>query len=811
MNNTIFIRRGPFLIIVIAATIVMSSLNSLCLSAQSEKRHTVRGYISDARSSESVISAGICCGKEGCISNEFGFWTMNLPEGKRTLTFSSVGYALEEITINLLKDTVLNVRMQPDATLEAAVIVSYAESGPAATRPGAITLPNELIKEAPALGGEPDVLKTMQLLPGVQSGYDGFSGIFVRGGGEDENLTLLDGVPVYNPTHMFGIFSVFTPEAVKKATIYKGAFPARYAGRVSSVVDVRTADGDMHKPHGSFSAGMLSEKFHLEGPFRKESTSFSISGRALHTFLLTPLMEAFDIPFNYWFYDLNAKVHHLFSDNDRIYLGIYHGKDCFSHHDDYSDDNSRMLETMDVHWGNTVASLRWNHVFNGRLFSNFTLASDSYNANSITTEDDTSYKFRDSITEEYRRISSNSTATRIGDIMAMADFEWHPRPSHDVHFGTSFIRHRYAPQSHDSGMESFLNGAVSIKDTLDNGSISSVLFCNEVSVYMEDDFSMSDRLRFDLGFNFTVFGVQGKNHLSPQPRLSVRYEPWNGLAFKAAYSRMAQYIHHLSSGSIGMPTDIWMPVTKDIRPLTTDQYSTGIFWTGLKGWEFSLEGWLKDSDSVLDYKDMAVGSYGGADWESMVAMGTGHALGAEIFARKTEGRTTGWISYTLSKTVRQFPDGSVNKGKVYPYMYDHRHVIGICMNHHLNGRIDLNASWTYASGGALTVPTRVTGVIYPDGDISYCPQVGLRGNYRMPATHRLDAGASFSKQKKHGTRVWNIGIYNVYAQKNPFYVESDTRFDTHNPESHPDWYCEMRSTQYCFLLFIPSFSYTYKF
>jgi len=763
------------------------------------RRYELKGHVTDAASSETLIAAAVLTGNSGTITNEFGFYSITLPEGTYDISYSYLGYDSRTIHLELNSDKVLNVALMSNAELNAATITSRAETGIYATRAGSMEIPQIMIKNAPSLLGESDVLKTMQMLPGVQAGYEGFSGVFVRGGGDDENLLMLDGVPLYNASHMLGIFSVFTAEAVKKVSVYKGDFPARYGGRLSSVVDVRTNDGDMHSTHGSVSVGLLTDKVHLEGPIRKGTTSYSVSARMLHSFLLTPALKLFKVPVNYYFYDLNGKLNHRFSDRDRIYAGIYHGNDYFQN-DDIQDwwNGYKTNEYQRVNWGNTMGTLRWNHVYGRQLFSNLTLYSNNYRSKMMERDEFISRKRDNEITTN---IDEEHFRSAINDLGAKMDFDWNPSPKHAVKFGASAVLHRYRPSSYTTSIK-IEDSENPSSDTLTNSRENSSLYAREFMMYLEDDFVAFERLRINAGLHLTLFSTQGRNYLSPQPRLSAKYDITRDLALKAGYSRMAQHIHRLSSGRVGLPTDRWVPVTKNIRPAIADQWNAGLVWSGTQAWEFSADAYWKEMDSVIEYREAAIASAGGENWDKNVAMGEGRARGIEFLARKTEGATTGWLAYTLSKSERIFRDGSVNGGRWYPYQYDRTHVLTLCANHKFNSHIDLSASWSFASGAAMTIPTRATVVSSYEGyeyRTSYVPE---KGNYRMPPSHRLDLSVNFSKQKIHGERIWNFGIYNVYGRRNPSVIDYDV---------YGDYNTYARVKKISFLLFFPSVSYTYRF
>lgn len=781
------------------STSIKWSVRGRYVSLKAAVRYTLRGHVTDLLSSETLISAGVFTGRSGTITNEFGFYSITLDEGEYEFTFSYIGYETRSLHVKLDKDKVLNVALRPDARLDAAIVTGRAETGVQATRSGAIDIPRSVLDNSPVLLGEKDVLKTIQTLPGVQGGMDGFSGIFVRGGSDDENLLLLDGVPVYNAAHAFGIFSVFTPEAVKKVTLYKSDFPARYAGRASSVVDVRTNDGDMNSMHGAVTVGIMTDAVHLEGPLDDGKTSFSVSGRLVHSLLFSPLMKAFDVPANYWFYDLNGKINHRFSDKDRLYLGIYRGNDHLGLDEEYESTfggETRIDEKEETRmkWGNTIGTFRWNHVFGRRLFSNTTAFINSYHGSfGQSSLNDYHGKELKGYLEERFRFSSG-----IFDVGAKTDFDWNPTPEHSVKFGAAVTSHRYHPDSNVSAVFS-KTGDSALRDTLYTNA-SSVQRGFEASVYAEDDFSVGGKLKIDAGVHLSLFATQGKSYLSPQPRLSLRYAMTDDLALKGGYARMAQYIHKLSSSNISLPTDLWVPITKDIRPLVTDQVSSGVAFVGIKGWELTAEAYWKWSENVLEYKNAAANGSAAAEWSEAVEMGSGRAYGVELLARKTDGPATGWLSYTWSHTDRIFRDGSINAGKWFPYRYDRRHVITAFANYHFEKGIDFSALWTFASGGAMTLPTRSFSVMDYDGDVINVPYVETRSNYRLPADHRLDLSVNFTKQKHRGKRTWNVGVYNVYARKNPNIVDIDIERNV-----------AVRIRKYSFLICIPSISYTYRF
>ena len=804
------------------------------------RRFTISGYVTDGASSETLIGANVLDSRQrvGTATNPFGFYTLTLPEGDAELSFSYLGYETQHSSFPLNQDTVLNIRLNTNNELAEVIILSdKKEAGIQATAMGAHEIPMAQIQHTPAVLGEADILKTIQLMPGVQAGTEGFSGLYVRGGGPDQNLILLDGIPIYNADHLLGVFSIFTPEAVKKVTLFKSSFPARYGGRLSSIVDVRTNDGDMKRYHGALSIGTLTDKIHLEGPIIKDRTSFSLSGRGTHTAFLSNLFTSDGESYNYYFYDLNAKVNHKFSDRSRLFLGFYHGKDHyhFSLKEDYTygDEGSETYQKNNyndktsLNWGNTIVSGRWNYVFNNKLFSNTTIAFNSYRMQLRSK----SIEHRIISKEQYGFQYHSDYRSGIRDWSFRTDFDYTPIPAHHIKFGVEYLYHTFRPETTTSKMKEEENGEIG-QDTLYHGISNSYLHGHEVSIYAEDNFDIGSRTSINAGVHFSLFNTQGKNYFSAQPRVSVRYRFDHDFSVKASFSQMAQYVHQLSSTPLAMPTDLWVPITKNIRPMFSNQYSIGGYYTGIPGWEFSVEGYYKRMRNVLEYQN-GVSFFGSStNWEDKVEMGKGRSMGIEFMAQKTMGKTTGWLAYTLAKADRQFKEGGINNGERFPYKYDRRHNISLSLNHKFNERIDVGASWVFNSGGTATIPEQQTVIIKPDGSITQANYISRRNNYRLPSSHRLNLGINFNKKTKHGMRIWNISIYNAYNAMNPTLIytkqrNSDYYMDKYYENQYHNnkfWYQSDDGNMYeaydktkivikklTLLPIIPSVTYTYKF
>ena len=790
-------------------------------AAPRTRRYAISGHITDAETGETLIGAGILSGQTGAVTNEFGFYSLPLPAGRHQLRVAYIGYEQVAVELDLQRDTVLNFALRSSEELAEARIVARKDAGLQSTYLGSLQVPLVQIRSTPLLFGEADLVKALQLLPGVQGGQEGLSGLYVRGGGPEENLVMLDGVSVYNMDHMLGLFSIFQPEAVKDVTLYKGSFPARYGGRISSIVDIRTNDGNMKETHGSLTVGVLNDRFHLEGPIVKDKLSYSLSARGLHTVFAEPVMRLFlkDEYYNYFFYDLNGKLTWRATDKDRFYLSLYQGADnggcdvTEQEEEYYSPDGTFYHAAYEADnylatsWGSTVGALRWNHIFNGKLFSNTTLFVNRYRMrmdvdarekNTIHgVEDETTFK------GTYR--------SGIRDFGARTDFDWTPTPSHLVKFGADYTRHDFLPET-----AIFLEDQEETEDT--RPYTGKHYYGNDASLYVEDNISLGNHFTLNPGLRLTWFNTQGRDYFSLQPRFAFKAGLDNGLSFKAGYSRMAQYVHLLSSTIIALPLDLWVPITKDIQPVKADHYSVGFYYDGLPGWEFSVEGYWKEMYNLMEYKEGVQFVFTSDGWENQAETGRGRAVGLEFFVQKTAGKTTGWISYTLSRSERWFPDGSINLGRPYPYRYDRPHAFNLTLNHKFSEKVDVSLSWIFASGSTMTLAERATVVISPAelGRSGASPQleqynyVSSRNNYRLPPSHRLNLGVNLRHRTRRGNEaVWNFSLYNAYNAMNPNFILDGEKWVTRY-ESEDIQKVRVLS-KLTILPIIPAFSYTYNF
>ena len=801
-------------------TICFSVLFALGIHAQT--RHTVSGYISDRSSQETLIGATILdnISGRGAITNEYGFYSLTLPDGLVELSTGYVGYKPVTLSFRLDRDTVINIGIPViEALTEVTIYGNREVLGVKGSQMSAVDIPIEQIKAVPAMFGETDVLKALQLLPGVMAGAEATAGLYVRGGNPDENLLLLDGVPVYNVNHMFGMFSVFNPDAIKNVTLYKGSFPAHYYGRLSSVVDIRMKDGDMEEYHGNGSIGLISSKFNIEGPIIKGKTSFNFSARRTYSDLLlnTALWlnrqfnyaDTEDMYMGYYFYDLNLKVNHKFNDRDRLYLSWYSGDDDIFFKYRGSGGTVKNTTKLDWRWGNTVAAIRWNHVIGPKLFMDL---SANYTRYRHKMGIDIKDKDKESKSESNVGIEMKSG---IHDASFRSDFHWSPSFRQDIRFGGSYTRHRFNPDVTE----------LVLSNTSQNDSIkpseskqkygSKNITAHEFQLYAEDDIEITNVIKANIGAGYAAFSVNGKFYNSIEPRLSTRFLVTDNLSFKAGYAYMTQYVHLLSNNMINLPTDLWVPVTDKITPEHSHQWAVGASYSREGIADFTLEGYYKQMDNLLEYKEGSNYLTGDTDWQDKVAMGKGWSYGVEFMAQRSIGKLNGWISYTWSRSQRKFdrPGMVVNGGRTFDAKYDRRHKLDITCNYKFNDRFDVSATWLYETGNCGTVYTQY----YDSEKLSdydeehYTGMIGYydnRNNFRLNPTHRLDLSFNWHRQLNNRLkRTFNLSVYNAYNNRNPFlvYVYTDSYY--RNGE-----YTEDRTLRQLTLFpILPSLSYTLSF
>lgn len=780
------------------------------------QKHTVSGYVEDAETGEKLISATVhnVANYQGVITNNYGFYSLTQNAGQINLSYSYLGYKLHTIQFDLKKDTTINIRLQPVLELEEVVITgNRTENIVERSQISMNEIQVKQIKNIPVLLGEVDVIKALQLLPGVQSGSEGTSGFYVRGGGPDQNLILLDGVPVYNANHLFGFFSVFNADAISNVKLIKGGFPARYGGRLSSVLDIRMKEGNNKKLKGEGSLGLISSKLTFEGPLFNENTSFLISGRRTYIDILAqPIIKAqnsasdYDkLSAGYYFYDFNAKINHKFSNKSRLYLSAYLGKDKAYFKLKETDNPYYYEDNFGLGWGNKTIALRWNYMITNKLFSNTTITYSEYKFNTgmemiEKTNDITDSEF------DFEYISG------INDVAGKIDFDYIPNPNHNIKFGLNNIYHTFKP-----GVNTFYVQFDENTEPIDTTFGNNEIYANEYSVYLEDDFRIGALFKANIGLHYSGFLVNDEFYHSLQPRISARYLISENLSVKAAYSQMSQYIHLLTNTSIGLPTDLWLPVTENIKPQRSSQIAAGMALSLNEKYDITLEGFYKKMNSLIEYKEGASFLSFDNSWEDKLEIGKGWAYGMEFLIEKKIGKTSGWLGYTLSWANRQFEN--ISFGEIFPYKYDRRHDLSLVLIHKFSNKFDIGLTWVYGTGNAVTLAfekynslgssVKISnidyysrpGVILPGNDVEYFEK---RNNYRMPSYHRLDLGVNFHKKTKWGQGSLSLGVYNAYNRKNPFFLMFDGKYNQDG-----DYISQLK--QYSLFPIIPSIAVSFKF
>lgn len=774
-------KRAILFILIIAVSLILTANGQ---SVTSSKNVTVNGTLQDALSGEYLIGAVISCPElnKGCTTNLYGFYSLTLPEGNRTIRFSLIGYESQEVTINLTQDTRLDRFLSAQQLVTGEITIEGKKNdNTRSTDVGKIDLEIEQVKTLPVLLGEIDILKTITLLPGVKSSGEGNAGFYVRGGGVDQNLILLDNATVYNASHLFGFFSVFNADAVKNLELTKGGIPASYGGRLASVLDINLKEGNQRKLQAQGGIGTISSRLTIEGPIKKDTSSFIISARRTYIdALLKPFIKPTANAYGsgYYFYDLNAKVNWKLSTKDQLYLSGYFGKDVFTFNSRETNFNTR------IPWGNSTGTLRWNRVMSPKLFMNSILTFTNYN-------------FAFGAKQEGFEFTLSSG---IQDIGAKVQWSYFPDYRHRIKWGVDYTHHDFMPNSvyARSGDTEF-----------DTGN-KVHLISHEAAGYILDEFDINENISINAGLRYSYFAHVGpftrfvKTDSGPlasnvttttitydkgslvgdyggfEPRLNVRWSVGRNSSIKAGYMRNYQYIHLTSLSPTSLPTDVWLPSTEVLRPQIGEQISAGYFKNfSNNNWESSVEVYYKTMQNQSEYKsgvqpDQTVND----NIDNLLVFGSGRSYGAEFFLKKATGKLNGWVGYTWSKTDRLFE--SLNDGKRFPTRWDRRHDLSIVMNYKIHPRLDLGFVFVYATGNAITLP--VERYFYENQVIDV---YGSRNSYRMAPYHRADFSATW--HTKHRTKStgaekleeerktkfksnWNFSIYNLYNRMNPYFI-----------------------------------------
>lgn len=770
----------------------------------------ISGRVIDGHTRENLIGCNIsdAVSRKGAVANTYGFYSLTLPKGKIRLVCSFLGYKDFEQDITFNGDTTINISLAPSVQVLQEVTVTAKNPNLQAARLGNVNVPLSVIKNTPALLGESDLMKSLQYIPGVQNSAEGKSDLTVRGGSPDQNLILLDGIPIYNANHVFGFLSVFNTDALKNVTLYKSGFPARFGGRLSSVIDISTKDGNKERVTGTATLGLLAVKASVEGPIIREKTSFTFSARR-------SLVDLYPIPVQDWakkddsnkiktnfsFYDINAKIHHKFNEKTSLYAIAYSGRDKLENR--YSEKKGlpghiNSTTEQDWKWGNTIFAARLNTVLSPTLFMNATLSCNQYKYNTSIDKRLTTKDKDGNILESRKGLNYDSG---IKDYAATADFDYIPASGHYIRGGASFIYHDFKPEVIKQNIKAGdSNRNIAAQNT----------FAKECALYAENDWDITRKLRLNVGFRASLFNVNDRTYYTVDPRLVIRYTVSDKFSLKAGYTHMQQYIHLLSSNSLLLQTDMWVPATANVRPMSSKQVSVGGYYAIPRLFNISVEAYYKNMRNIIEYKDGASFSGVSSGWENKVEAGKGRAYGVEFALERKEGRTTGILSYALAKSERQFTE--INYGEWFPSRFDRRHTVNFRLTHQFSKKIDASLNWIYSSGEMVTLP--LMAAVIPDipdskGNPELMEQLDHRNNYRMPAMHRLDVGMNYTTTKK-GNRysVFSFSIYNVYNRMNPFkmYIEQDV-------VSKPDGQevIVRKLKQISMFPIMPSVSYTYHF
>jgi hypothetical protein len=770
------------------------------LFAVAQNKYTISGYAKDVQNGETLIGATITVkgNSKGITSNQYGFYSITLLEGNYELICSYAGYQPKITEVKLDADQSLNFDLITRSALQEVVITAKKTDGNVKNaQMGKFVLPIEQIKAIPAFLGEVDLLKTIQLLPGVRNAGEGSAGIYVRGGGPDQNLIMLDDAIVYNTGHLFGFFSIFNSDAIKNVSLIKGGMPAQYGGRLSSVLDISMKEGNDKKFQVEGGIGLIASRISIQGPIKKNKASFIISARRTYIDALTkPFIKKTSQFYGsgYYFYDLNAKMNYKFSEKDRLYISGYFGRDVFNFV------NGKRSLDVNIPWGNATGTVRYNHVFNKRLFGNTSFVFNNYNFSFQAAQSNFKIKL----------------ASGIRDVTLKQDFDLYPFTNHKIKFGGLYTYHKFTPS-----VVSGTQDTVVFKPQNPQAK-----FAHEAAVYLQDDWDISNKIKINAGLRYSWFqqigpyniyttdangnrtdstkfgsGQPVKTYGGLEPRFTLRYGINDETSIKASVTRNLQYIHLVSNSGSTLPTDLWVPSTYKVKPQISWLYAAGLFKNfNNNTFETSVELYYKSMQNQIEYEEGYTPNTL-EDTEKFFTFGKGWSYGSEFFINKTKGRLTGWIGYTLSYTWRKFP--ALNFGEKYPAKYDRRHDLSVVALYELNKRWKLSATFVYGSGNATTLPQRfylVNGVL--------TQEYSRINEYRLPAYHRLDFAGIYSPKKNEGRKwhsEWVFSVYNVYSRKNPYFIYFDQNGSAY------DGSLKVQGKQVSLFPIIPAVTWNFKF
>lgn len=764
---------------------------------------TINGRITDTQG-EPIVNATVfdLTSKDGTLSDGRGRYIMHLAEGYHVVRVSSIGCDADTIVVNMHSDISHNFRLKQAVELKEVVVTEDMNSPVLTTQTGKRTFTSKDINNGFALLSSPDLVKTIQRISGVTSGVDFVSGMYVHGGGSDENLFLLDGTPLYQTNHSLGLFSAFNSDIIKNVDFYKSGFPARYSGRVSSITDVRTRDGNMEQVHGTASLGLLDGRIQVEGPISKNRTSFNVSlRRSWIDLLLRPVCAIANkgsdekYTLGYMFHDFNAKLTHHINNKATIWTSVYSGYDSYRVDDksmwgdNVNDTENRMT------WGNLSGTIGGDFMLSPTMsMASMLTATYSHSRQKYSEED---YEIVDKGGHLRNYLDTRLNSTEMIDVAAHANFSWQPTDRQHIHFGIAFTRHQFRPQTKRQAF--YYGDPQEGCDTTDIRSRVNIV-SHEAVAYAEDEMRINKYLSANIGTSFTATMVNGRTYLMLDPRFAFKWQLANSTSFKMSYTHMSQSIHRMASSFLELPTDFWVPTTNEIKPTMSHQIAAGIYTQPSTHLTLSLEAYYKLSSHLLQYRHWMGFQPSAATWNRDVADGKGKSYGMEVDATYTTGSTTMSMAYTLSWSKKLFKD-------IHPTwfddQFDNRHKINISLSHDFSQRISLYAAWTFHSGNRVTMPVGYT--IQPnipgDNKYSYDYIFDRPNNFSLPAYHRMDIGANFRHTTRHGKEgIWNVSLYNAYCHLNTMYVK--VRLDDNN---------KFQIKSHGYIPITPSVSYTLKF
>ena len=723
-----------------------------------QQYHTLSGFVTDTKNGERLVGATVYVPelKKGTTTNKFGFYSLSVDIDTIELVYSYVGYARRKEIVTLGQDVRLDIELSSNNLLQEVEVKALSMANPINSQMSSYKFSMETIRMAPMLAGETDIMRTLQLLPGVKFGNEGSTGLYIRGGSPDQNLILLDGVPVYNVSHLFGFLSVFNTDAINDVELIKGGIPARYGGRLSSVLNINMKEGNLKERQGVFTISPLATQFTYESPIKKDKSSFILSARRTWLDILLRLASLSDErTLGYGFYDINAKYNNKLNNNNRIYLSFYAGRDRFFDTVDDGDNNY----TFNFKWGNLTSVFRWNKVFSPQLFSNFSLSYSTFNF------------FQEYEVEQNTNTSFFRNSSQIRDAKLQFDLDYTIASSHQLRFGGKISLLRFRPEVIQT-VNASLNVTSDAKQSVN---------AINPEVYVEDEIKVNSDLTLNIGLRGATYILRDQSYINIQPRLAIQHLLSPTFSIRGSYTRMNQYIHLLTNSSLGLPTDLWVTSTEEIEPQQSDQITIGLSKTLPNNtWELTVESYYKRMRHLIAYRDGANYLFDdGQDWEEKVVGGDGDSYGIELFLNKKRGKLTGWLGYTLSFTNRWFD--AIDNGRKFPFKYDRRHDLSLLLNYHLPKQRTLSATFVLATGNAVTLPTaRYQGTSPPlwqynvNTSNAFTNRVllGQRNNTRTPAYHRLDLSYQRMKEKGKGNCTWTFSLYNIYNRLNPYFLYS---------------------------------------